>query len=363
MLKLARHIVQLPPLPAPAGIPAAPVIHALHLNESPWGPADSVVDAMARALPLAHRYPDHKGDALAELIAQRNDMAADCVVVGAGSNELLFISADLVVNADDEVVAPTPGFPSFAKSTQMRSGTLVPVACLAEGRINVEALLAAITPRTRLVFASSPHNPTGGLLSAAEISRLVQGVPDDVLLHFDEAYYEFGRHTGGCETLPLLRLRKGPWISTRSFSKAYGLAGARIGYGLTSSPELASAYLSARINFSLGSVALAGAQAAFADDAALAALLVHNRERREQLIAGLSPMGYRAMPSAANFVAFLTPSDATGAQAWLRSRGIQVIAFPWADTPGALRISIGSAQAMQAVIAALAAMPGAERAQ
>jgi len=337
----------------------ASVIHALHLNESPWGPTDTVLAAMGHASQNSHRYPDHQGRALATLIAQRNHIDADCVVLGAGSNELLFTSADLMVNASDAVVAPAPGFPSFAKSTQMRFGTLVPVGCHSDGRIDVDAILAAITPRTRLVFASSPHNPTGGLLSSSEITRLVHGVPDNVLLHFDEAYYEFGRHAGGCETLPLLRQRTSPWISTRSFSKAYGLAGARIGYGLTSSPSLASAYQWARVNFSLNSVALAGAQAALADDGALQLLLAHNSARRAQLIDGLAPLGYRALPGAANFVALLTPADATNAQAWLMRHGIQVISFRWASTHGALRISTGTAQAMQAVIDTLAAMPGA----
>ncbi len=314
---------------------------------------------MQHALQQCNRYPDHQGRALCALIAARSGIAANRIVVGAGSNELLFTSAEICVDTGDEVVAPVPGFPSFAKSTLMRAGTLVGVPCTTDGCVDVDAVLAAITPRTRLVFVSSPHNPTGGLLTHAEIERLVHGVPDHVLLHFDEAYYEFGQHAGASETLPLLERRRGAWISTRSFSKAYGMAGARIGYGLTSTPELASAYRAARVNFSANNIALAGAAAAWNDDVALATLLTHNAARRDQLIAGLAPLGYRALPGAANFVAFVTPTPAVALQAGLRDHGILVIAFPFPGTNGALRISMGTEQDMQAVIDAAQALAGA----
>ncbi len=346
------------PAPPPAGATATRA-RALHLNESAFGPAPTVVEAMQLALQHANRYPDHQGRDLCALIAARNGIAADRVVIGAGSNELLFISADICVEPGDEVVAPVPGFPSFARSTLMRSGKLVGVPCNSAGCVDIDAVLAAITPLTRLVFVSSPHNPTGGLLTQAEIERLVHGVPAHVLLHFDEAYYEFGQHAGGCETLPLLARRRGAWISTRSFSKAYGLAGARIGYGLASTPELAAAYRAARVGFSANSIAQAGAEAAWKDDAALAALLNHNAARREQLVAGLSPLGYRALPGAANFVAFIPPTPAAALQAGLRDLGILVIAFPLPGTDGALRISMGTEQDMLAVIDAARGLSGA----
>lgn len=361
MFAPAPRIAQLLSQSMPSAPPAAGAVSArtLHLNESPFGPAPSVVEAMQQALQQCNRYPDHEGRALCTLIAARSGIAADRVVVGAGSNELLFISADISVDAGDEVVAPVPGFPSFAKSALMRSGKLVGVPCNSAGCVDVDAVLAAITPRTRLVFVSSPHNPTGGVLTQAEIERLVHGVPEHVLLHFDEAYYEFGQHSGACATLPLLERRRGAWISTRSFSKAYGLAGARIGYGLTSTPELASAYRAARISFSANSIAMAGATAAWSDAASLTTLLKHNAARRDQLVAGLAPLGYRALPGAANFVAFITPTPAAALQAGLRDHGILVIDFPLPGTDGALRISMGTEQDMQAVIDAAHALAGA----
>jgi len=354
--RIAQLLSEPAPPPPATAIASA---RALHLNESPFGPAPLVVEAMQHALLQCNRYPDHQGRALCALIAARNGIAPDRIVVGAGSNELLFISAEICVDPGDEVVAPVPGFPSFAKSALMRSGTLVGVPCNSAGCVDVDAVLAAITPRTRLAFVSSPHNPTGGLLTQAEVERLVHGVPDHVLLHFDEAYYEFGQHAGGCETLPLLERRRGAWISTRSFSKAYGMAGARVGYGLTSTPDLASAYSAARVGFSANSIALAGAAAAWNDDAALTTLLNHNAARHDQLVAGLAPLGYRALPGAANFVAFVTPTPALALQGGLRDQGILVLAFPFPGTDGALRISMGTEQDMQAVIDAAQALSGA----
>ena len=331
---------------------------ALHLNESPFPPSPRVVEAMRRALSGANRYPDHDGGALARVIASHSGVDASRIVIGAGSNELLFVSADLAVDPGDEVVAPVPGFPTFAKSTAMRAGTLVAVPCRSDGCVDVVAVLAAITPKTRLVFVSSPHNPTGGLLRQAEIEALVHGVPSSVLLHFDEAYYEFGRHAGGCETLPLLERRQGAWIATRSLSKAYGVAGMRVGYGLTSSPDLAAAYRTARINFSVGSVAMAGAEEALREEDAVARLLQHNAERRAQLVDGLAPWGWRALPSAANFVAFVTPAPAVETAARLRALGILVSPFALPNTSGALRISTGTQADMQAVFDAVAQLHG-----
>ncbi len=344
--------------PPYAGGSASTAPRALHLNESPFPPSAGVVEAMRLALRDVNRYPDHDGQCLARVIAARTGVDASRVVIGAGSNELLFASADLAVDPGDEVVAPVPGFPTFAKSTAMRAGTLVAVACRDDGRVDVAGVLAAITSRTRLVFVSSPNNPTGGLLESAEIEALVRGVPPSVLLHFDEAYYEFGRHAGGCETLPLLERRSGAWISTRSLSKAYGLAGMRVGYGLASSPELAAAYRTARVNFSVGAVALAAAEAALREDDVLAQLLRHNAERRAQLVAGLAPYGWRALPSAANFVAFVTPASAVETAARLRTVGILVSPFALPDTTGALRISTGTQEDMQAVIDAVARLHG-----
>jgi histidinol-phosphate aminotransferase len=222
-----------------------------------------------------------------------------------------------------------------------------------DGVVDIAAILAAITPRTRLVYIASPNNPTGGMLARDDVARLVDELPDHVLLHYDEAYYEFGRHAGGPESLPMLERRSGPWVATRSFSKAYGLAGARVGYGITSSREVTEAFRKIRINFSVNAVALAGARAALEETAHIAELLDHTARERDRLNSALTALGFRTLPSAANFVTVVTQVPAGEVAAALREENVFVLPMPWRDSPGALRITIGSREDNDAVIAGI----------
>jgi histidinol-phosphate aminotransferase len=153
--------------------------------------------------------------------------------------------------------------------------------------------------------------------------------------------------------LPILARREGAWIVTRSFSKAYGLAGARVGYGITSSEALADTYRKLRTNFSVNAVALAGARAALDDEEYLARMLDHVAAQRERLAAALTPHGFIALPSAANFLALLTPRPAADLAAALRADNIYVVTMPAPGPQGGLRISIGTAEDTEAVIASL----------
>ena len=348
-----RRLEIVPPQETSPDLGEALPVRSLHLNESPFPPAPAVVDAMQRAVAALNRYPDHDGRGLIAELARRCGAAPDQIVIGSGSNELLYASADISLDHGDEAVAPVPGFPTYAKTIAMRGATHVGVAVRSDGVVDVEATLRAVTPKTRLVFVASPHNPTGGLLAAAEIEHLAHALPAHLLLHFDEAYYEFGRHAGGPESLPILARRRGPWIATRSFSKAYGLAGARVGYGIASSRELADSYRKIRINFSVNAVALAGARAALDQAGHLAELLDHTAAERLRLASGLTDLGFKPLPSAANFVTVVTPRPAGAIAQALRARNIFVLPFAWANTPGALRITIGTRQDTDALLSAI----------
>jgi histidinol-phosphate aminotransferase len=349
-----RRLKVVPPQVKPPDPGPLHPVRSLHLNESPFPPAPSVVEAMQHATARINRYPDHDGGELVQALSARTGVAAERIVIGAGSNELLYASADIALDPGHEAIAPHPGFPTYEKAISMRGGTYVGVPVRDDGSVDIAATLAAMTPKTRLVFVASPHNPTGGMLAEADIERLVYELPGDVLLHFDEAYYEFGRHTGGVETLPILERRRGPWIATRSFSKAYGLAGIRVGYGLTNARELADAYRRIRINFSVNAVALAGARAALDASGHMQALLNHTAAERRRLAAALEGIGFEALPSAANFLTVRTPKPAPALAAALREENIFVLPFPWPGTPGAIRITIGSSEDTDAVAAAMA---------
>lgn len=325
----------------------------LHLNESPIPPSLKAVLAMRTAAGQVYRYPENEPAALTTVLAARLDVSPERVVLGNGSSELLLLAAQLTLRPGDEAVVPVPSFPLYEKAVHIQHARMVGVRTTADGRVDVPAVLAAIGPRCRLVYAATPNNPTGGLLAAAEIEALVLGVPEDVLLLLDEAYYEFGRHAGGPETLPILARRRGPWIATRTFSKAQGLAGIRVGYGVASDAAVADAFRRLRLNFTLNHVAQAGALAALADDAHTTAVLDANATARGRLAAGLAGLGFDVYPSATNFVAARTPEPAAGLAAALAERGILVMALAWPGAPSVLRISVGSPADVETVLAAL----------
>lgn len=351
-----RRLTVVPPQVKPPDLGPSLPVRSLHLNESPFGPAPSVVAAMQRAAADLNRYPDHDGAELVAALSARTGVPAERIVIGAGTNELLYASADVSLDPGDEAIAPDPGFPTYAKTITLRGGKYVGVPVRADGVVDIPAILAAATDKTRLVFVATPHNPTGGMLEATDIELLIRELPDHVLLHFDEAYYEFGRHAGGPEALPLLAKRTGPWIATRSFSKAYGLAGVRVGYGLCSSRELADAYRKIRVNFSVNAIALAGARAAIDATAHMNALLDHTAKERARLGAALSAIGFEPLPSAANFLTVKTPKPSGAIATALAAKNIFVLPVPWSGTPGALRITIGTSEDTDAVVAALAAL-------
>ena len=330
-------------------------LRSLHLNEAPFSPAAKVLWAMQKAAVDLNRYPDHEGRRLCEALSMLNGVGAERIVVGAGSNELLFASAAVALEPGCEVVAPSPSFPTYATGAALAGASYVGVPLMVDGLVDVDAILSSITSQTRLVYVSSPHNPTGGMLSQERLDHLIRHMPTSVLLHLDEAYYEFGRHAGGPETLPLLEQCKGPWISTRSFSKAYGLAGARVGYGIAQDKTLAEVYRGVRPAYSVNAVALAGALAALEEKEYLAHLLEHNAYQRARLAAALMPLGFIPLPSAANFLTVITPVPAQALASALRAQNVLILAMLWPGAPGALRITIGSADDTAAVIEELVA--------
>lgn len=315
---------------------------------------------MQAAAAQVHRYPDNEPTALAAALSATLGVRASRIVFGNGSSELLLAAAQLTLRPGDAAVVPIPSFPLYAKAVDIQHARMIAVATTADGRVDVPAVLAAIGPGCRLVYAATPNNPTGGLLDAAAVEALALGVPDDVLLLLDEAYYEFGRDAGGPATLPILARRRGPWIATRTFSKAQGLAGIRVGYGIAQSTALADAFRNLRLNFAINHVAQAGALAALADTAHTQAVLTAAADARATLAAGLAALGFDVFPSATNFVTARTPQPAGELVAALAARGIAVLSFAWPGAPNVLRISVGSTDDVAAVLSALCEILGRE---
>ena len=313
----------------------------LHLNESPFPPSPRVIEAICRAASGVNRYAEPRPQALAQAIAEKTGIAPGHIVVGNGSDEILALVCQMALGPGDNAVMPTPSFPRYRLATRMMGAEARLVRNLADGRNDVAGLLALIDSSTKLVFACTPNNPSGAPLAPEEIRALAQGVPDDVLLVLDEAYFEFDAAEGGVGALGELARRRGPWLSTRTLSKAYALAGMRVGYGLAGSQEVADGLMRVKLNFNLNRLSVIAAQAALSDEAYSRDCIAKIIAERRRLAAGLEGMGFAALPSRANFVSFDYRGDAVAAMAVMAGEGVFI--REWRD-PGFesfLRITVG----------------------
>src|SRR5262245_32178738 len=207
-LERVRDIVFSSPKPAPetGDGPSAGTIR-LNLNEAPYPPSPLAIAAAQEALAFSNRYPDHYCTELAQEISRRTGVATDAIVFGNGSGELLVQSAMISLEPGDEAVMPSPTFPTCGKGVQIAGARIVNVPLRADGVNDVPAMLKAITPRTRLFYICTPNNPTGGSLTAEELTTAITQVPDSCMLVIDEAYHEFAGVAGGPDVLPLLAER------------------------------------------------------------------------------------------------------------------------------------------------------------
>lgn len=325
----------------------------VHLNESPYPPSPRVGEAIAAALHDINRYPDIFGRKLCAAIAGSLDLPADRIVLGCGSDELIHFATVVALAAGDEAVVPAPSFPRYALSARLAGAIVRRVRLDSGGACDPDATLAAIGPKTRLVVCCTPNPPSGGMMSAEAIAALARGVPDDVLLLVDEAYHEFGRHAGGPDALAILRTRKGPWLSTRTFSKAYACAALRVGYAICGDDGVGEALRRAKLQFNVPTLSQAGALAAFGDHAYLRTMLDRIASERDRLSKGLSQLGLRVLPSAANFVSCVLPGPAAPAMAALEKRGILVRDWRDPEYLNELRIGVGTPDDTGATLAAL----------
>ena len=353
------HLAKLPSPRVPPTEFGDAAVHRMHLNECPYPPSPKVIAAISDAAHRLNHYPDGAWTELAAALAAHWDWPAGRIVCTNGSDELLMMAAQLSVQPGTEAIAPGPCFPGYPRSVNSQGGTLVQVPVRADGGLDVEATLAAVTDRTRLVFITTPMNPTGALMSEEDIARLLAGIPVHALAVLDEAYYEFGRHAGGPDHRAALEARTGPWIVLRTFSKAYGLAGLRLGYALCGSDAIKTALDNLRITLNVSRLSQAGALAALSDPDHTAMILDRNAEERHRITEGLTLAGCSVMPSATNFIAAELPCEAAGVVKSLREEhSILTQAIPYPGMEEWIRISIGNSADTTALLTALPPLLG-----
>jgi histidinol-phosphate aminotransferase len=339
-----------------AGADGRPLVK-LSANENPLGTSPGALAARGGA-GAPSLYPDPDSNLLRRAVAGLHGIDPALIVCGTGSDELLNLAAQAFAGPGDEVLFPRYSFAVYDIAAR-RCGATPIEAADDDYAADVDALLAAVTERTRVVFIANPNNPTGSYLSKAELARLHSGLPADVLLVIDQAYAEYVApedEDGGLA----LAVAHDNVLVTRTFSKIYGLAGERIGWA-TGAADLIGALNRIRGPFNVTVSGHAAAVAALADRAFVEASREHNRTVRARFVAALEALGnhgIRPLPSEANFVLVLFEGALTAEAALvgLAGRGFAVRHLPGQGLPKALRITIGTAEQMDVVAEGLRQM-------
>jgi histidinol-phosphate aminotransferase len=282
------------------GRPAAETHYKISSNENPYPPLPSVLEAVADAARALNRYPDMASLRLVEAIAQRLGVPERTVVPGTGSVAVLGHLVQSVCDEGDEVVYAWRSFEAYPIVTQVSGAQPVPVPLAPDARHDLPAMAAALTDRTRLVLVCSPNNPTGPAVHAQELEAFLDRVPRNVLVVLDEAYVEFVRDEKVPDGLDVWR--RHPNVALlRTFSKAYGLAGLRVGYTVAREP-LADAVRAAALPFGVSTIAQEAAIASLAAEAELLERVDTLVAERERVVAGLRDVGWSIPDAQGNFV-------------------------------------------------------------
>jgi histidinol-phosphate aminotransferase len=308
-------------------------------NENPLGPGKKALAAMQSALPTLALYPDGSGFMLKQALAEKYAVDASQITLGNGSNEILELVARAFLTPDHEVVFSQHAFAVYPIVTQAVGAAAVIAPALNYGH-DLDAMLHRVTEKTRLVFIANPNNPTGTLLSQASLERFITVLPDTCVCVLDEAYFEFVNGRESIDSIDWLKKFHNLLI-TRTFSKAYGLAGLRVGYGL-SSPEMADILNRVRQPFNNNSLALAAAEAALSDDEHLRRTIAVNTQGMLQLTQSFKKMGLEWIPSAGNFVSVDLKQEGQPVYEALLRKGVIVRPVGNYELPNHLRISIGT---------------------
>lgn len=333
-------------------------------NESSMGPSPHALRAMRAALPEAFRYPDPRGAVLKRALAERLKVAAEQIALGNGSHELLVLMAQCFAGPDYSIVYSEFGFAVFSIATAAVGAKAICVPALSRRHRgaplghNLDSMKRAIRHDTRLVYLANPNNPTGTWFDDAALARFVAKVPREVLVVVDEAYHEY-IDAPGLTTALALADRHPNLVVTRTFSKAYGLAGMRVGY-LVAHPSVVAVLERLRESFNVNSTGLAGAVAALRDKAWLTKVRAFNRAEREWLRGELLERGFRCLPSQTNFLLCVLPHNADRLERFLFERGVIVRPMDGYGLPRALRISVGSRAENRRLLRALKAFAEAK---
>lgn len=351
------------PVPPPVASKNRSQLIKLDSNESPFGPSPRAIEAMRSALSSSNLYPDDDCTPLRLRLSEHHGLPAEQVLVTAGSTALLSLLCQTVLAPGLNAVTSERSFIVYSLAVQAAGARLIEAPMRpGEDGFDLESILAAVDANTRIVFLANPNNPTGTMSDAGTVERFLARLPRHVLLVLDEAYFEFAAHFAALRGITysnsLDYVRQGAGVVVlRTFSKAYGLAGLRIGYGLGPA-ELLGYCARMRNTFSVSSVAQAAALAALEDRLHILTVAENNAVQSLVLIEGLSALSYRVVPTAANFVCCDLREDAASVADRLKDDGVSVRPLGHWGAPNCIRVTIGTGQQNQEFLNAMRRLTG-----
>ncbi|NOX81091.1 MAG: histidinol-phosphate transaminase [Deltaproteobacteria bacterium] len=327
-------------------------------NENSWGPSPKALEAISSALPGLHRYPDGSGYYLSAALADYLGVKPQEIVLGNGSNEVIEFLVKAFVRADDEVVTSHPSFLMYQKFVQVRGGTNI-VIPLRDMTHDLAAITAAVTKRTRIIFLDNPNNPCGTIISKKRFDEFLRQLPERLIVVLDEAYVDFVEPAERIDVLSYIRQADGipAVVALRTFSKAFGLAGLRVGFGLMHS-EVAALLHRVRQPFNVNLLGQVGALAALADREHYHKTVSGTAGGKAWLSGKVEELGCKAYPSQTNFFLIDVRGDATRLYEALLRRGVIVRSMKAYGYPDFIRITVGTEPENRRFIGALAACLG-----
>lgn len=330
--------------PAPASADTMLTPYKISSNENPCNPLPSVREAVAKAALKLNRYPDMRGTAVVERLAQRYQVNPEQVVLGCGSTEVITMLVQLVAGPGDEVIYPWRSFEAYPIIVSGAGATSVQVPNLPDGSHDIEGMLAAINEHTRLIILNNPNNPTSTSLSAAQARQVMERVPSNVLVLFDEAYFQFNTDPAASRAMDMFRQYPNVVVA-HTFSKAYGLAGLRIGYAIAPE-EVVDGMRKVSLPFGVTDLAQQAALASLDAQDELDGRVAEIIKERDRVIAGLRELGWQVAEPYANFFWLAFGNDTPKAQEFFVESLLSVRIF---DGEG-IRISIGEQEANSRVL-------------
>ena len=344
----------------PAYVPGKPIeeveqdlkIHAVKLasNENPLGPSPKAMDAARRALGEANWYPDGGSKRLREVLASRYGVRAEEIFVGLGSSEIIDLASRVLLRPGLEGITSEGSFALFSIAIRASGGKLIQTT-MRNFTFDLDAIARAVTARTRIIYIANPNNPTGTAFGNAQFAAFLKKVPGDVLIVLDEAYKEYAERSDLPNALEHFK-QYNNILTLRTFSKVYGLAGLRIGYGI-GHPTLVAEMNKLRTPFNVTSVGQAAALAALDDREHVQRSTEMNRGGRKRLYDELHRLGLNSVPSETNFLFIQIGPHAKAFADDLLREGVIVRPLAWMGFPEAVRISVGNPDENSKLLAAI----------